>query len=306
MNADLPIIKNILKSPKCTQLLIEHHLEGLFFHFKLHNNPVIKESWLKQWRHNDTLKKEALSLSQNNPSAKIVYLKGMSLLDDIYLDEGMRFMSDIDILIDKSDYETIETYLQSNGFSLLQTEKFNANSFKKEWTKNVDGVDITIETHTKLYYHVENDISSFQLKKREHLILSFEDQIIHLITHLSFQHTFLKLYWLFDIYFFIKKYNALIDWNLVERKIKNLKIENSFFIVTYLLETQFNLIPLLNKKPKLIWRFIFTQKLLFSSNRRTIRYFIAKHLTKDSLWLAIKYDLSLIKLAVKKVLRVST
>lgn len=299
MKENLLIVNNLLNHIKSAQLLKEHHLEGIFGHQFQIDDPIIREQYKKQWIHNSVLISELENLSPLMQNAKIegILLKGAHLLMDLYSDHGSRFLSDVDILINTNDINTWEQLLRTQGYTPLNTSTFYGNNFKSEWSKKIELVEVNIELHSKLFFHLKNENWDFKkLKIPSFNALSLEDAFIHLCGHLAFQHTFLKLYWLFDIYFYVNKYEANLNWHEIKLKSKKLNLYNSVVMCLWCLHKYFSLPNYLIEKFQLNqfkwWQKYLTLEFLLAPDEKKLNYFLIKHATKDHLSEAIWYDLT--------------
>jgi hypothetical protein len=221
----------------------------------------------------------------------------MAIVSATYPDSGCRFMSDIDILIETKSLQKVEEILISLDFELIKEEKWRANDFKCVWEKKHLSTNIYIEVHTKLFYHVENE--NWMTKPSNILglnILSNEDQILHLFGHLAFQHTFLKLYWSFDISLLLKKEEFKISWPVLIKKAKSYQLLNSLKSSLWILQKHFGnnelnkIINENNLAPNIFLKFCLSKKLLWNNSQNGFTYYLTKHLLKDSLGESLKYD----------------
>lgn len=303
MELQLPIIEELKKETNAIALLSEHHVSGLFFeHFLIEEfQKKIRHQYQKQWIHNHILLEEISLISHGLLELQInaTMLKGIHLLFDLYPDIGSRFMSDIDLLIDSNDMSKWSNLLTSLNYRPILQKTFYANNFKAEWTKKVGEIEVNIELHTRLFFHLKSEDwriekSSFnniyQLKK--------EDLFLHLCGHLALQHTFIKLYWLFDIYFLLKKYQQTLDWNYILNKSHKAHLFKSVQMTLWVLSKYFNLKIDENVSSYFkinydnYWKKILTLNFLLRPYDNKLHYYLLKHATKDRLLEAFRYDLS--------------
>lgn len=299
MNQNLIILNSLLGHPDKFNLVNDHHLEGLLFHqFKIENGKN-KSQYKKQWIHNHVLLEELENIAIRLKALKLsgTLLKGAQLLTDLYQDTGSRFMSDVDILIDKQNYNDWKELLLSSGYHSLELPIFIGNDFKSQWIKSIGNIEINLELHTKLFFHLKREnwnltnsaITPFTQ-------LSVEDTFLHLCGHLAFQHTFLKLYWLFDIYFYIEKHGNEMNWDEVKSKSKNYHLYQSICMCLWCLYKYFDLEKSFVEAFKLDqphwWQKYLTVDFLLCPDEKKIDYFLIKHATKDHLMEAFRYDLT--------------
>lgn len=300
----MEILKKITEEENYLDILNSHHLSG-FFYSKMTQDKLLKKDYLRNIHRNSLYLEECEKIVKIiNNRFKIILLKGLSFIGNIYQDMGERFMSDVDILVDKSNLPSLVEILKTNGYEELDSKKWFANDFKKVLSKKVEGLELVIELHTRLFYH--SDIK-LEVERMENgfFTLSKELQMVHLSGHLGFQHNFQKLYWLVDIFLFIEMNKETINWTKVYDLSKDLKVFKSVSICLWLVKTYFN-VSLLEKTEELfeinknsLWKKYLTYDFLISPFEISRNYLIMKHLNKDSFLENIKYNLGWIK---KKIL----
>lgn len=291
-----PLIQTLALKHQGGTLFKEHHLEGLLYHRyqALFDQESLQARYKSQWIHNQILLSELRELSKDLQKNNLfaIILKGIHLLEDLYTDVGSRFMSDIDLLISAEKVEIFEMILKQNGYQKSASKTFYGNNFKSEWNKLIGDIEVNIEVHTKLFYHTHNEYwnledSSIPYFKK----LSREDFLIHLVGHLAFQHTFQKLYWMFDIHLYLEKYHSKIDWKLVFEKSKQLKLERALLMCLWVNRKYFNTKMNVTIKRKW-WTYFLTENFLISPEKNKAQYILIKHATKDHLIEALYYDLT--------------
>lgn len=258
-------------------------------------------SWKKNWVNN--LIKE--NLIQNLAPLFLKYkinpilLKGYALNQILYPSEGLRFMSDIDILINTDEEHSVLKIMKESNFIPLKEIKWYGDDFKMTFTKIINGSEVVIEFHTRLFFHIKKQTcwKKTNLNISPYSILSTEDQFVHLCGHLAFQHSYLKFYWIIDLLYFYQKNINTIDWDLVYKRSRELQLLVSVKQVIWILKKYFNQ-PVSQKVTKLfktnslyVWKLFLTRNILIKDDQRGFNYFMIKHLTKDSLFESIKYDI---------------
>ena len=272
--------------------LTAHLLEGLAF--------PNQSRWKQQWIHNEIRIDELKNLSAPFKEADItpILLKGIDLINRVYSDHGVRFLSDVDLLITPEDLPPLTKIMLANGYSILKEKKWFGNLNKITFIKFSCNTEIIIECHTHMFYHLKEDFRELEASYIDgYQQLSLEYLLVQLCGHLSFQHNFLKAYWLFDIYYLLKAKSEVINWEHVKKLSIKLQLHTSIVQVLWVLKTHFNVILTFQTKElfKLnkfyFWQPIITKEFIKSDRQSGWRYFLLKHLTKDSIWLALKYDL---------------
>ena len=269
----------------------EHLVKGVLFRF--YHQKRYETQWKQQWFRNqvasDFLNDMASKLSELG--IRPVLLKGMALLDNIYEDSGLRFMSDIDILIDQKHFENLVKLYEREGFSNITGQTWKGNNFKVELTKLINNVEINLEIHSKLFYHKEDITWNFQNHSiPPYLKLAPEEMLVHLIGHYAFQHNFSKLYWFIDIVAFIEKNHDHLDWQRVLLLAKQMDLYRGV-ISTLAMVRQMTSFDIPTPSISFLLSLFITPKFILDPLSSLTRYYLIKHLVKDSLRLALWYDL---------------
>jgi len=285
-------IIRLLTASKNHHLYNEHHISGLMYEY-YPEDQILRTAWLNTMAHNEVLLRYAREMTKNVKN--LISLKGVSLLDDIYSDYGKRFMSDIDVLIEKTEVDEARKILTELGFKELKSKKWFGNNFKYEFNKQDKFREVNIEVHTKVLYHEDEARLDF-IEQNGLKVYGLEDQIVALIGHLGHSHNFQKLYWLFDIYYYLNKYGEEIDQEKLLSKIKEKKIVKVYQATLYLLKKYFALpLSFQNKVTKMPYYFLLDDEFLLNPNQHELKNYVVKHLLKDSWVLALKYDVLWLK-----------
>lgn len=283
MNKEL----DILKFDYTHEQVIENHMGGVLYNF--FEKREFKSIWKRQWFHNDLLKSEFERLGPifKEKSIRPVVVKGVALLYGPYSDMGSRNMSDCDLLVSPSEFLDVCDLLVCEGYQIMKTSKWFANDFKCELSKVVNGREINFEIHSKLLFH--HDYENWnKTKLTEHYdTLGNEDHLIYMCAHLAFSHSFLKLYWLFDIYLIALREN--LTYEKLKKRAMELRVLNSLKMCFFCLNKFFFIEKVLTPSSKIYDR-LFTLEFLWSAKQSGLSYFLIKHLSKDSLLMSFKYD----------------
>lgn len=279
----------------------EHHISGYLY--KKTADSHFSSDWKSQYHCNSIIKSELEDLSQlfSQQNIKVCLLKGFSLMGDIYEDWGSRFASDVDILVNSKQLDTAKLILNLAGYKELEAKKWKGDDFKSLFTKTVGKIEITVEIHTRLFWHIDSPFEN-RLRPSQQIngyyVLAPELQLVHLCGHLGFQHTFLKLFWFIDICEYLKKYRAEIDWQNLWQLSLNYKLFKSVYMPLYLCHKMrlINLRRALNIAPKkyflslTILEKLLTPEFLLKPKSKYWRYLLVKNLIKDSFLDNISYN----------------
>jgi len=281
----------------------ENCLEGLFDRYYPEMIPVQKKKqyhtlWISRWHKIKSFENELVQLQDEIKARNIniVLLKGMSFAHSLYPDLGSRYMSDIDLLVDEKSLHDLENILIGYGYHRVADSKWQANNFKRTFEKPHLETSLVIEAHTRLFFHINFPMVHFlPWIHTPYKILSPEINLVHLVGHLAFSHTFIKFFWMIDIFKFISHNEKVIKWDYFFKLIKKYRLQNSCDMVFFILNRYFHYSSPADLKPltfmkKLIYTKLITFSFLMENQNLKIRYFLIKHMTKDSLAECIKYD----------------
>ncbi len=293
-------------------LLNEHGLSGLVSSRRKADLPTFASDCLKvqlsRQRQRNLLQYQELRSISNSLKAEStirpVILKGMALLPMIYEEVGERHMSDIDLLVEKDEVADLISLLSKQGFRSVPTRRWWGNSFKWELSKETDCGDVNIEVHSNLFYGTNS--GWWHKEAASHLgdpcelsqfdVLCHEEMFVHLCGHLAYQHTFLKLSWLVDLVLFLKKYRESMDWQRVYQIANDLGMKNSCAAVLHAVgaysDFAVDIPDTGNERLELGFaQRLITRELLLEPHANLLRYYCIKHLLKDKVSTALRYDL---------------
>ncbi len=277
----------ILKYKYSYEQVIENHLGGVLYNF--YKEEEYKPIWKRQWFHNDILKSELESLGPlfKAQSIRPIVVKGVALLYDLYEDMGSRNMSDCDILVSPKEFTQTRELLILQGYKVMKTSKWFANDFKCELSKVINGREVNFEVHSKLLFHHDYETWNITALTEDFDTLEEKDHIIYMCAHLASSHSFLKLFWLFDIYFLSQKME--FDYDQLTLRAKELRVLNSLKMCFFCIDKFF--MPKRSLSfTSLTYEYLFKVDFLWQVKQSGLRYFLVKHLSKDSWILAFKYD----------------
>ncbi len=150
----------------------------------------------------------------------VVVLKGLALAKTAYPDIGLRPMRDMDLLVGREDQRAISEVLKGLGYvqsgrSLNTCEYRNSNGVLVDvhW----DVVDLR-ESFLKIdIEEIWQRCHKVDFDGADALVLSPEDLILHLCTHLSYGHYFfdIGLSHFCDIHYALWEHGRSIDWDTI-------------------------------------------------------------------------------------------
>jgi len=170
----------------------------------------------------------------------VVLLKGIALMDQIYADDGLRPMSDIDIWIREPDYPLLSRILQKIGYTV---DKPDTGTFRKGAT--------ILDIHTsllstdrirsrKFLFNADWDVLfnrtiPIRFEGQKSHILAPYDQLTYLGIH-GIKHRFSQLIWLVDIQRLVGDWNDS-DWRGFTKRAKDLGQSKLPGYLTFMMET---------------------------------------------------------------------
>ena len=233
-NEDAGINENIDEN-KLYKLARKHLMSNFLYNWSVKNaksaeiKNAIKTDYItqifKDTNENIELKKILDEFEKENIQTVIV--KG-AVMKDIYPENYMRQMCDIDILVHESDFKKATKIMENLKFS-----KFYNHEKHLIFTK---GQYITVEMHRKLILQRDSVAHDYFLniwsqceKYREYkniLVLNVDDAyifcILHLLIHFKFNGILMKD--LLDVYLYNEKYKNVMNYDKIFQKFKDFGI----------------------------------------------------------------------------------
>ncbi len=292
---DIPLWKILEEEPEKELILDEQGIRGLY---QLLFNTKSQDHFKLQKRRNLHYLEAAqqfLAFYKNtqrvNPEG-VYYLKGACFIGELYPSWGERFMSDIDIYC--KDMEAIEEAALSYGMKRTNPDDayWLGNGHKREYYLETDLGIIPFEFHSKLFWHCQDPDD---VTYHEYLNLpgiGIEETLVFLIGHYAFQHTCQKLYWLFDIYLFILKFDENIDYKKFHSLINFFGFNSSLLFTKKILQQAFNFDWFKIKKNT---HFPLRKKFIFEDSQRHWYYLCLKWYLKNGLKNNIHYAYAWLK-----------
>lgn len=153
-------------------------------------------------------------------------LKG-TLIRPLYPTPDMRYMSDVDILIDSQSENAIDAVMKSDGFERREDTEKDINYIKMpflhyEFHKNLVEEIIPSYDYYKTCWQKaalkEGCRFTYTMKHEDFYIYS----IVHLMKHFIFGGVTIRA--LLDEYLFLERYGACLDWEYIKSELEKLKL----------------------------------------------------------------------------------
>ena len=170
-----------------------------------------------------------------------VAMRGLTLLNKMYADPGMRVMGDVDILIDPSDKEELKQALAERDYRLKAVHR-------TQYVYKVDQFNMEIHWFfiSAKRYREQMDTRQFigtrqplTVKEGTIFCLTPENELIGLVSHAVIHHELTMLRQLFDIALYLSLSD--MDWDLIATWCRNTRMTRMFLFTIQLTGTLFEL-----------------------------------------------------------------
>ncbi len=270
-----------------------HNLSGLAYSRFPERYPDLKSDWVENYKYNLIRIDEWNRIKQIiDPLHSNCLVKGMSLISDVYNNPGERFMCDTDVFLpflkdsEQKDFQgKLSKTLSDLDYYPHHEEKWYGNKFKSVYHNS--HLNNTIEFHHGQLQYLESDLDAVfpWSTEPESQQLNPTFQILHLISHLSVQHTFDSLTQFIDICFYLQKYESQIDISHLLDLANILKCRKAVIVT---LATVGEILK--QEKFRRLGKSI-PLNTLKSCNSPGVKRYLVKHFIRDSIIDAFKYDL---------------
>ncbi len=163
----------------------------------------------------------------NEADIEAVVLKGAALAGTVYANPAVRFMTDLDLLVDETDVDTVVTLLKDLDYKMLpELRTGHVRQYGNELAMVTDPAYFSIEPHWYLlgmpsHYPLTNmtQIRPYTLPRQEGptsgRVLCPELLLVHLCAHLVVQNQGRGLLRYTDILGLLETYQVELDWRRV-------------------------------------------------------------------------------------------
>jgi hypothetical protein len=185
------------------------------------------------------LKKMLADLTEQG--IKVIVLKGALFAGMLYGNLAVRMMADIDILVKPADFAKVAAYLVNAGYAGSCDVEHVVRERRYHHAQFVKGI-VLLEVHKGLAQPRRFKIDMDNIWQRairvkidgvDALRLSNEDILLHLCLHMAYHKFVTCLIWWTDLYEFIRKFSADIDWDYVVDKAIEQRISTAVYLSLY-------------------------------------------------------------------------
>jgi hypothetical protein len=184
-----------------------------------------------RYRHANRVRSQVLSdilAAYQDAGIQALVLKGAALAHLLYPEPGLRPMSDVDLLVKKTEARRAQELLTRLGFHapLPPADRLPGKHLLTA-TRSIEGLTTSVELHHNLFNIGSGasleltDLSAppvpFALEDVTAYTLPHEEMLWHQCQHLRLIGQSFRLIWLVDIVGLAERYAAEIDWDRVER-----------------------------------------------------------------------------------------
>jgi len=182
----------------------------------------------------------------NQKNLKVVVLQGMSLLQQIYKDIGLRPLTDIDFWVLPETLDAVETVLTRLGF---QQDRLYPHTFKKGstiidinshifWADRIKSRRMLLNEHQNEFYL---NCRTIEFEGEKAYCLNETDQFLYLSLH-AIKHYAERLIWLVDLKNLLQDWQAS-SWAMLAKRSKAIGQEKVVSYILFLLVRLFRIQP---------------------------------------------------------------
>ena len=173
---------------------------------------------------------------------QVVLMQGISLLQQVYRDIGLRPMNDMDLWVLPHYYSDLVDCLVDQGFerNALYPDTFSKGEIMLDihthvlWADRIENRDLLLNTSQE---EIFNQAQIINIEKTAALCLSPSDQFLYLSLH-ALKHNLERLIWLVDIKSLVAKWE-LSDWKALIIRAEELGQKVPLFYMLYILTNIF-------------------------------------------------------------------
>ena len=202
----------------------------------------------------------------NSVNIECLLLKGCaSLVENDYEHVGIRYLSDIDIMVHPEQIEEAYELLMDAGYKKTDANIMISDAHHHLWPISKGNMPVVVELHRRamggnssVEYIPFSEGTSHKSNNPDFLntwILNPTYKLYHTFLHTEFNDNnynlkLLDLRHVYDFTILAKKYNDNIDWNGLNKLVRSLKLINNFQAYLYICKELFGLITPLTAENK--------------------------------------------------------
>ncbi len=200
---------------------------------------------------------EEIVLILNSSSIEPLLLKGIaSLVEKDYQHIGIRYLSDIDLMVHPEEIEKAYAALIDAGYKKADSPMFAHESYHHLWPLEKDGMPVILELHRRamggystlksIPFSTNTSYKSDNVKFSNTWVFNPTHKLYHTFFHSevdddNYNFKNLDLRHLYDFAVLSKKYYNEVDWTELDRLIRLHGLENNFQSYLYMSKRLFGL-----------------------------------------------------------------
>ncbi len=228
---------------------MHHHLDILFYYGTKKSKVSLSEGsfamlqkrviMLASLDARQELEIKKLYKSFNNEDIQYMPLKG-AIIKEYYPSPEMRYMGDIDVLVNPSQYKKIKTIMENMGFAFV-VESDHEYVWEKKNTLRVELHKRLIPSYNEDFYDYYKDGWHLAKEKTENgYIMADEDFLIYIFTHLAkhYRDGGVGIKHFIDLWVYLSEKPEL-DYNYIENELAKLDLFTFYKNVLKMLDVWF-------------------------------------------------------------------
>lgn len=199
---------------------------------------------------NTSIRNEMLALSNKLAACSIrhIFLKGVQMVERAYGDLSCRAVSDIDLLVEKTQCQAVIGTLEASGYEYQETwmaqklPAFNKERAQRDlneipFVKKAKPFDIVVDLHIgQNMFQPGSRLNSLfpageipwfdhtmplAVQGQEIPCLDNEASLLHMICHYALHHRFIGVKWLIDICQLIRRCGSTFNWRKFDESLRH-------------------------------------------------------------------------------------
>lgn len=186
---------------------------------------ALEAPYRRVWVRNQVLLNRCAGLiaALESRGIETILLKGISLLGELYEDEGGRYLEDFDLLVRPAQLSAAMEVMETECWKLPPGESLRLETEHSQGFFNAEGLGCDLHWSLfRLYHAVPMDESIWNGRRKiafrgaTAAVLSVEHQILHLCVHSMAWEPVAPIRWVLDVHLLLKRHP--VRWSFIEQE----------------------------------------------------------------------------------------